>query len=234
MGCVGCCDGEHGRGREVGVVGCLPWCAMVCHGVPWCAMVCHGVPWCAMVRSTWQAKKKSKGGPRSKSADVAGKVSRELALHALCSCSVPMPCPRALQVRGKLTNDGAAKLSEEARRMEQNRILRHITEEEFQRETERRMMLATIANPQKRLMLHRCKDACDEMGWDGMGSDGIGWDRTGWHGMAWHGTAWHGMGWDVMGCDGMGSAGMGWDWVWCDDLCFGGISRSSELLPQRK
>jgi len=78
-----------------------------------------------------KAKKKSKGGPRSKSADVAGKV------------------------RGKLTNDGAAKLSEEARRMEQNRILRHITEEEFQRETERRMMLATIANPQKRLMLHR-------------------------------------------------------------------------------
>ena len=30
-----------------------------------------------------------------------------------------------------------------------------MTEEEFQRETERRMMLATVANPQKRLMLHR-------------------------------------------------------------------------------
>jgi len=55
----------------------------------------------------------------------------------------------------KYSKEGGARLSEEKRRMEQNRILRHVTEEEFQRETERRMMLATIANPQKRLMLHR-------------------------------------------------------------------------------
>lgn len=55
----------------------------------------------------------------------------------------------------KYSKDGAKLLTEEKRRMEQNRILRHVTEEEFQRETERRMMLATIANPQKRLMLHR-------------------------------------------------------------------------------
>ena len=39
------------------------------------------------------------------------------------------------------------------------RVCRHVTEEEFQRETERRMMLATIANPQKRLMLHRYFEA---------------------------------------------------------------------------
>merc|ERR1719502_2197168 len=57
--------------------------------------------------------------------------------------------------KGKLTPQGKKNLTDEARRMEQNRILRHVTEEEFQRETERRMMLATIANPQKRLMLHR-------------------------------------------------------------------------------
>lgn len=46
-------------------------------------------------------------------------------------------------------------LSEEQQRMEQNRILRQMTEEEFQRETERRMMIATIANPRKRLLLHQ-------------------------------------------------------------------------------
>jgi len=57
--------------------------------------------------------------------------------------------------RAKLTNEGRQKLSDERRRMEQNRILRQVTEEEFQRETERRMMMSTVANPQKRLMLHR-------------------------------------------------------------------------------
>lgn len=46
-------------------------------------------------------------------------------------------------------------LSEESQRMEQNRILRQMTENEFQRETERRMMIATIANPRKRLLLHQ-------------------------------------------------------------------------------
>jgi len=46
-------------------------------------------------------------------------------------------------------------LSQEQQRMEQNRMLRQMTEDEFGRETERRMMLATIANPQKRLLLHR-------------------------------------------------------------------------------
>jgi len=56
---------------------------------------------------------------------------------------------------GRVTKEGGKRLSDEARRVEQNRILRQVTEEEFQRETERRMMLATIANPQKRLMLHR-------------------------------------------------------------------------------
>jgi len=56
---------------------------------------------------------------------------------------------------GKVTKEGGKRLSDEQRRMEQNRVLRQVTEEEFQRETERRMMLATIANPQKRLMLHR-------------------------------------------------------------------------------
>merc|ERR1712070_1084558 len=57
--------------------------------------------------------------------------------------------------RGRVTIEGEQKLSDERRRMEQNRLLRQVTEEEFQRETERRMMLSTIANPQKRLMLHR-------------------------------------------------------------------------------
>lgn len=56
---------------------------------------------------------------------------------------------------GPVSKDGGKRLGEEKRRMEQNRILRQVTEDEFQRETERRMMLATIANPQKRLMLHR-------------------------------------------------------------------------------
>lgn len=80
---------------------------------------------------------------------------KETILHKIPTKNASKAPPPVAKPKTKLTKDGAARLSEESRRMEQNRILRHVTEEEFQRETERRMMLATIANPQKRLMLHR-------------------------------------------------------------------------------